>query len=140
MPGFSKCDDQAQPYFDFFPYFLLQVLHDLAICFSVFDLTAGAFTDIPVDIDDKDLIRQVYLALMHIIQHSLRPLSPNLIIPAMPKQADRDDNITFKRKPLLHLKILFLEPGAAAEGDDFVGADHGGCIRGLGANISIGME
>lgn len=103
---------------------LLHVLHDLAICFSVFDLTAGAFTDIPVDIDDKDLIRQVYLALMHIIQHSLRPLSPNLIIPAMPKQADRDDNITFKRKPLLRLKILFLELSAAAEGDDFVGADH----------------
>ncbi len=96
---------------------LLQVLHDLAICFSVFDFTAGAFTDIPVDIDDEDLIRQVYLALMHIIQHSLRPLSPNLIITAMPKQADRNDNITFKRKPLLRLKILFLEPGAAAEGD-----------------------
>lgn len=100
---------------------LLQVLHDLAICFSVFYFTAGAFSDIPVDIDDKDLIRQVYLALMHIIQHSLRPLSPNLIIPAMPKQADRNDNITFKRKPLLRLKILLLEPGAAAEGDDFVG-------------------
>ena len=35
----------------------------------------------------------------------------------MPKQADRNDNITFKRKPLLRLKILLLEPGAAAEGD-----------------------
>ena len=110
---------------------LFQVLHDLAICFSVFDLTAGAFTDIPVDIDNKDLIRQVYLALMHIIQHSLRPLSPNLIIPAMPKQADRNDNITFKRKPLLRLNILFLELGAAAEGDDFVWADHSGYILGL---------
>jgi hypothetical protein len=49
----------------------------------------------------------------------------------MPKQADRDDNITFKRKPLLRLKILFLEPGAAAEGDDFVWADHSGYILGL---------
>lgn len=115
---------------------LLQVLHDLAICHGVCDLTAGTLSDIPADIDDEDLIRQVDLTLMHIIQHRLRPLSPNLIIPAMPKQADRNDNITFKRKPLLCLKILFLELGAAAEGDDFVGADHGGCIRGLGANIS----
>ena len=111
---------------------LLQVLHDLAICFSVFDFTAGAFSDIPIDIDDEDLIRQVYLALMHIIQHSLRPLSPDLIITAMPIQAYRDDNITFKRKPLLRLEIMLLEPGAAAESDDFVWADHSGLIRGVG--------
>ena len=108
---------------------LLQVLYDLAICHGICYLTASTLSDIPADIDDKDLIRQVDLTLMHIIQHSLRPLSPNLIIPAMPKQADRNDNITFKRKPLLRLKILFLELSAAAEGDDFVGADHGGLIE-----------
>ena len=42
----------------------------------------------------------------------------------MTREPDTDNDIPFERKPLLRLQELLLEARAAAEGDDWVFADH----------------
>ena len=61
---------------------------------------------------------------MHIVQHLFCSFCPDLIVSGMTEQADADDDVAFKGKAFLHLKELFLEACAAAEGYDFVFADH----------------
>ena len=61
---------------------------------------------------------------MHIIQHLLGALRPDLIVTGMTKEADADDNVTFQRQALLCLHEGILKPGAPAERDDFIFSDH----------------
>ena len=61
---------------------------------------------------------------MHIVQHLLCTFRPNLVISGMAEEADTDDNVAFEGKAFLHFKELNFEACAAAEGYDWVFADH----------------
>ena len=53
---------------------------------GILDFRAGAGTDIAALVDDKDLVRHIDLALVHIVQHFLHAVRPHLIISRMPEQ------------------------------------------------------
>ena len=48
-----------------------------------------------------------------------------LLVTAVPEQPHADDNVPRQRQALLRFEELLLETRAAAEGDDWVFADHG---------------
>lgn len=103
---------------------ILQVHDFLPVPPGILNLIPGALADIPARVDDIDGIGHVDLALMHIIQHHFHPVSPDFIVTGMSEQADADDDVPFKGQLLLRLKELLFEAGTAAQGDDFVFADH----------------
>ena len=102
----------------------LQVYDLFAIPGSVVNLRARAITNIASDIDDIDGIRHVYLALVHVIQHFLRPFRPDFLISGMAEKAYADDNVAFQGETFLSLKELVIEACATAEGYDFELSDH----------------
>ena len=73
----------------------LQVSHSLPCRDRILNLGSCTGPDIPADIDHKDLICHVDLPLMHVIEHLLGTLSPDLIIAGMTEETDADDNIAF---------------------------------------------
>ena len=92
---------------------------------GILNLIPGALADISAGIDDIDGIGHVNLALMHVVEHALDTIGPDLVIAGMSEQADADDDVPFQGQLLLRFEELLLEARAAAKGDDFVFADHG---------------
>lgn len=100
-------------------------ISDLApVPLRVLDFAPGALADVPADIDDENLIRHINLTLVHIVEHFLCPLRPDLVIARVAEEADADDDVSFEGETFLGLKELVLEARAPAEGYDFVLADH----------------
>ncbi len=96
---------------------------------GIFDLAPGAAANVSAHVDDKDFVGHINLALVHIVEHLLGTFGSDFIIPRMAKESDVDDNIAFKCQAFLRFKELVLETGAAAEGYNFVFADHRLVIR-----------
>ena len=88
-----------------------QIPNPLPQTLRILNLRAGAGADIATDVDDIDLIGHVDLALVHIVQHLLGTLGPDLIVAAMAEQTDADDDVALEGKALLSLKELLLETG-----------------------------
>ena len=103
----------------------LKIKYFLASPNSILDLRPRALPDVPANVDHIDGVRHVDLALVHVVQHLLRPLGPHLLVPAVPEQPYADDNVSRQRQALLRFEELLLETRAAAEGDDWVFSDHG---------------
>ena len=61
---------------------------------------------------------------MHVVEHGFGAFSPYFIVSAVAEQTDGDDDVSFKGQALLSFQILLLEFRAAAQGYDFVFADH----------------
>ena len=62
---------------------------------------------------------------MHIVEHGFGAFCPDFIVSAVAEQTDGDDDVACKGQEFLCFQILLLELRAAAEGYDFVFADHG---------------
>ncbi len=88
------------------------------------NLPRGALSDIPARVHDEDLVRHINLAQVHLVQHLLRPLRPDLLIAAVSEEPDRDDDVAIQCQALLRLNIFVPEASAAAEGYDFESALH----------------
>ena len=69
----------------------------------ILNLGPGAGPDITVDVDHEDLIGHIDFPFVHVVQHLLGPLGPDLIITGVPKKTNADDNVSFQRKTLLFL-------------------------------------
>ena len=61
---------------------------------------------------------------MHIVEHGFGAFGPDFVVSAVTEQTDGDDDVAFKGQALLCFQVLLLELCAAAEGYDFVFADH----------------
>ena len=90
----------------------------------ILNLASGAAANVAANVDDEDFIRHINLALVHIVKHLLRALSPDLVVSAVAEEPDTDDDVAFKGETLLRFKELIFEAGAAAQGYDFIFADH----------------
>jgi len=55
---------------------------------------------ISANVDDKDFIGQVNLALVHVVQHFLCPFCPDLFISGVAKETDTDDDFPSRVKRL----------------------------------------
>ena len=102
----------------------LQVMNLLSSRYRVLNLRPGAGSDIPANVDDKDLVSHVNLPLVHVIQHFLGAFSPYLFVSGMAEEPDADDDVSFEGKAFLRFNELVFEASAAAEGYDFVWALH----------------
>ena len=60
------------------------------------NLPCRALSDVSARIDDEDLIRHVNLGEMHLVQHLLYPVLPDLIVSAVAEESDRYDNVSLK--------------------------------------------
>lgn len=56
---------------------------------SVGNLPRGALSDLAARVHDEDLVRHIDLAQMHLVQHLLRPLRPDLSVAAVPEERIR---------------------------------------------------
>jgi len=92
---------------------------------GVFYFAAGALADIAAHVDDVDAVGHVDFALVHVVEHLLGTLGPDLVVAAVAEEAHAYDDVARKGKALLRFQELFLETSAAAEGYDGVFADHG---------------
>ena len=99
---------------------------------GILDLRPRALADIATHVDYKDGIRHVDLALVHIVQHFLGTLSPDLVVAGVAEEADADDDVAFEGQTLLSFEELLLEACASAEGNDFELPDHGLIVINLG--------
>ena len=79
---------------------------------SIFNLAPGAASDVATDIDNKDFVGHINLALVHIVKHFLGAVGPDFIVSGMAEESDADDDIAFKSQALLGFKKLVLEAGA----------------------------
>jgi hypothetical protein len=61
---------------------------------------------------------------VHVIEHFFGAFGPNFIVATVTEEADADDDVAGKGKAFLGLKELVFEAGAAAEGYDWIFADH----------------
>ncbi len=61
---------------------------------------------------------------MHVVQHFLGALGPDLVVAGVPEEPDADHDVAFERQPLLRLQELLLEARASAKGYDGVVAEH----------------
>ena len=104
---------------------VFQVIHYFAVGFGVFNFTASALADVTANIDDEDLVCHVDFAFMHVIEHLLGAIGPDFIVAAMAEEADTDDDVAGEGEAFLRLQELLLEACAAAEGYDWIFADHG---------------
>ena len=66
------------------------------------NLPCRALPDVSTRIDDEDLIRHVNLGEMHLVQHLLYPVLPDLIVSAVAEESDRYDNVSLKGQFLLN--------------------------------------
>ena len=58
--------------------------------FRILNLGSGAGPDIPTDIDHKDLIGHINFPLVHVIQHFLGALGPDLLIARVAEEANAE--------------------------------------------------
>ena len=92
--------------------------------FGILNLRACTGADITANIDDKDCVGHVNLPLVHIVQHLFCPRGPYFFIATVTKEADTDDDVAFESETFLRFEELFLEACTAAEGYDWIFADH----------------
>jgi len=102
----------------------LQIENRLAVHLGVFYFGTGAGADVAIYVDYVDSVGHIDFALVHIVQHLLRSLRPDLIVSAVAKETYADYNVPGKRQPLLRLQELILETCATTEGDDWVTSYH----------------
>ena len=105
--------------------FLFKISNCNSLRLGVGDFIAGAFADVAADVDDEDFVGHVDLAFVHIVEHGFGAFGPDFVVSAVAEQTDGYDDVAFKGQALLCFQILLLELCAAAEGYDFVFADHG---------------
>ena len=104
--------------------FLFKISNCNSLRLGVGDFAPGAFADVAADVDDEDFVGHVDLAFVHVVEHGFGAFGPDFIVSAVTEQTDGDDDVAFKGQALLCLQVLLLELCAAAEGYDFVFADH----------------
>ena len=98
----------------------LQIPHSLSGSFRVLDFSTRTGTNISTDIDYKDLVGHINLPFMNVVQNLLDAFCPYFDVAGMTKEANADDNVPLQSQALLSLQESIFEPGAAAEGDDFI--------------------
>lgn len=97
----------------------------LSFHIGILNLRTGAFPYVATDIYNIDAVGHVDCALMHVVEHLLRDLSPDSIVDAAAEEADADDDVASECNALLHFQELVLEACDSAEVYDEVFADHG---------------
>ncbi len=60
----------------------------LALRESIGNLPRGALSDIAAGVHDEDLVSHINLAQVHLVQHLLRHLRPDLSVAAVPEEPD----------------------------------------------------
>ena len=98
----------------YFLFLIFKINYSFAGCLCVFYLGSCTVSNITSDIDYKDFVCHIDLALVHVIKHFLGSIGPNLIIPRMAEKANADYYVSFQRQPLLYFQKSIFELCASA--------------------------
>ena len=101
-----------------------QVTNRFPVTAGILDFASCTLADVAINVDYIDAVCHVDFALVHIIEHLLGALCPDLIVSAMAEETDTDYYISSEGQSLLGFKELVFKASAAAKGDNGVFIDH----------------